>query len=113
MSHRVSQVSELIRHELGQLLVEEIEFPAGSLVTIIKVETSKDLRYAKIWLSVMPTLYIKKVLNKLSANAGHLQFLLNKRLTMKPLPRLHFAVDNTEQKAAEIEEILDRIRKTS
>ncbi|MFA6410455.1 MAG: 30S ribosome-binding factor RbfA [Candidatus Buchananbacteria bacterium] len=111
MSHRIDQINELVRHELSQLLLTEMEFPSDCLVTIIKVETSKDLRHAKVWLSVMPTKYIKKVLEKLKANAGHLQFLLNKKLTMRPLPRLFFAIDDTEAKAADIEALLDRIRK--
>lgn len=110
MFHRLPQVSELIRQELGSLILTEIEFPKNCLVTIMKVEASKDLRYAKVWLSVMPVAYTKKVLTKLTANAGRLQYRLNKKLSMKPLPRLNFAIDETEAKAAQIEELLDRIK---
>ncbi len=113
MSHRLPQVNELIRQELASLLLTEMEFPKGCLVTITRVDTAKDLRYAKVWLSVLPAYYFQKVLSKLKSNAGHLQFLLNKKLTMKPLPRLNFAIDDTEQKAEEIEKLLDRIRKSS
>ncbi|MFA6255424.1 MAG: 30S ribosome-binding factor RbfA [Patescibacteria group bacterium] len=113
MSHRLSQINELIRSELNQLLLTELEFPPGCLVTIVRVETSRDLRHAKVWLSVMPTYYIKKVLIKLKSRIGHLQFLLNKKLATKPLPRLNFAIDDTESKAQEIEQLLDQIRKTS
>jgi len=113
MSHRIAQINELIRQELSILFLTEVEFPKGCLVTIMRVETSKDLHYAKVWLSIMPVYYTKKILDILKANVGHLQFLLNKKLTMKPLPRLYFAVDETEKKAAEIEELLDRIKETS
>lgn len=112
MSHRILQINELIRHELAPLFLTEFEFPKNCLVTIIRVETSKDLHYAKVWISVMPTTFIPKVLARLKANVGHLQFLLNKKLTMRPLPRLNFAIDNTEQKAADIEALLDQIKKT-
>lgn len=113
MSHRILQVNELIRQELGKLLLTEVEFPKGCLVTITSVETAKDLRYAKVWLSVIPRLYTKKVLDKLTKRVGYLQFLLNKRLRMKPLPRLTFKIDETEQKAAEIEKLLDQIKETN
>ena len=113
MSYRIQQVNQLIKQELNKLLLTEIEFPKNCLATITNIETSKDLRHAKIWLSVIPNLYTKKVLDKLTSSAGHLQFLLNKKLTMKPLPRLHFVIDETEKKAAKIEELLDRIKKTS
>ena len=112
MSHRISQVNELIRQELNKLLLTEVEFSKNCLVTIIKVETSKDLRHAKVWLSVMPIAYTKKVLDKLNLNIGHLQFLLNKKLATRPLPRLAFAIDDTEQKASDIEALLDRVKKT-
>jgi ribosome-binding factor A len=113
MSHRILQVNELIRQELGKLLLTEIEFPKNCLATITQVETSKDLRHTKIWLSVIPITYTKKVLEKLNKNVGHLQFLLNKKLTMKPLPRLSFVIDETEKKASEIEQLLDRIKESS
>lgn len=110
MSHRIFQINELVKQELGKLILTELEFPQGCLVTITKVDTSKDLRQAKIWLSVLPAYLIKKVLAKLSANVGHLQFLLNKKLSMKPLPRLKFLIDDTEAKAVEIDQLLDSIK---
>lgn len=110
MSHRINQVNELIKQELNDLLVSELEFPQGCLVTITAVETSKDLRHAKIWISVMPGYLLKKVIDKLNSNVGHLQFLLNKQLSLKPLPRIKFEVDKTEADATEIDKLLDRIK---
>lgn len=110
MSHRILQINELIRQELANLLLTEVEFPKNCLTTVIKVETSKDLRHAKVWLSIIPTIYTQKILTKLNKQAGRLQFLLNKKLTMKPLPRLFFKIDDTEAKASEIEDLLDRIK---
>ena len=110
MSYRILQVNELIKQELNNLFLTEIEFPKNSLATIIKVDTSKDLRHAKVWLSVLPVNYTKKVLDKIKGKAWHLQHLLNKKLTMNPLPRLSFDIDETEKKASDIEELLDRIK---
>ena len=110
MSHRILQINEVIRKELGHLLLSEIDFPKNCLVTIMAVETSRDLHYAKVFISVMPVAYTKKILDKLAARSGHLQFLLNKKLTMKPLPRLNFVIDDSEKKAADIEDLLDRIK---
>lgn len=112
MSHRLAQVNELIRHEVSTLLLTEFEFPKNCLVTITRVETTPDLRQAKILLSVIPGIYTGKILEKLKGQAGHIQFLLNKKLALKPLPRISFKIDQTEQKAAEIEELLDRIKET-
>ena len=110
MSHRIQQVNEVIRQELNTIMLTEVEFPSGCLVTIVNADTSKDLRHSKIWLSVMPTYYIPKVLEKLKKNKGHLEYLLHGRLEMKPLPKLSFGIDETEKKAQEIEELLDSIK---
>ncbi len=109
MSHRLEQINEVIRVELNRLLLAEIDFPKDCLVTIVSVEVSKDLRHAKVWFSIMPAQLTKDVLNILNRNIGHLQFLLNKKLSLKPLPRLNFVVDQTEQKAAEIEQLINKI----
>jgi len=110
MPHRIEQISELIRQEVGRLILTEVEFPVGCLVTIVAVDTTKDLRHAKVILSVMPTTFTGKVLQKLKKNVGPIQFKLNKKLSIKPLPRIHFGVDSTERKAASIEQLLDKIR---
>jgi len=109
-SHRLFQVNELIRQELNSLFLAEVDFPVNCLATIVDVQTAKDLRHAKVWLSVMPVGYTKKVLDKLNRNAGHLQFLLKKKLNLKPIPSLHFAVDTTEAEAQGIENILNKIQ---
>lgn len=113
MSHRLEQINEVIRHELAPLLLTEVEFPGHCLVTIVRVKTSEDLRHARVWFSVMPAYYAQKALAAVQSQAGHLQFLINKKLSIKPLPRLSFAIDETEKKAAEIDELLAQIKKTS
>jgi len=112
MSHRTEQVSEVIRHEISRLLLTEVEFPKNCLVTITRVSTSPDLRHAKILVSVMPVAYTGKALERLRQNAGQLQFQLNQKLSLKPLPRISFGIDATEKQAAEIEALLDRIKET-
>jgi len=112
MSHRIEQINEVIRHEISQLILTEVEFPKNCLVTITKVSTTPDLRHAKILISVMPVLFTAKALERLRKTAGNLQFQLNKKLSLKPLPRISFGIDATEKHAAEIEELVDRIKET-
>ncbi len=113
MSHRISQVNEVIKQHLNSFILTEIEFPKNCLATIVRVETSKDLRHAKVWISVIPTVYTKKILDKFNHRVGHFQYLLNQKLSTKPLPQLRFLVDETEKKASEIEALLDRIKESS
>lgn len=111
MSERILKINELIRQEVNKLLLTEIDFPRGCLVTIVKVDTSKDLRHSKIYISILPVKFTSKVLEVIKKNLGRLQFLLNKKLVLKPLPKLSFKVDRTEKEAKEIEDLLDNIKK--
>ena len=50
-TNRIAKINSLIEHELGPVLHEFLDWQKG-LVTITKVETSKDMKYAKIWISI-------------------------------------------------------------
>ena len=110
MSQRIQRVNQLIKQEISQLLLREIDF-ANVLVTVTEAETSADLRQAKIKISVMPTEKGELVLRILERNIFHLQQILNKKLYMKIVPKIRFAIDQAEIKAQRIEEILRKTEK--
>jgi len=110
MNQRIHQIGSVIQQELSLLFLRELELPPGTLVTITAVDVSPDHRHAKVWLSILPEGVTGSALEVIKKNAGHLQFFLNKRLTTKPLPRLNFALDTSERKAADIDELLDKIK---
>ena len=109
MSHRIPQVNELIKRELSQFLLKEIDFPEDCLVTITKVETSKDLEHAKVWLSILPFDSRGKIFQILTRSIKYVQHLLNKKLVMRKVPKINFVQDTTEEKADRIEKLLDKI----
>lgn len=103
---RSERVSSLIQDELGKLMIREIEFPVGSLVTIASVDVDKKLERAKIGLSVIPASSAKAVLKMVNARAGQLQFELLKKINIKPMPRLIFEIDRGPEDAAEVEKVI-------
>jgi len=110
MSQRILRVNQLLKQEIGQSLLREIDFD-GTLVTITEVDASDDLRQAKVKISVMPTEKSEQVLRILEKNIYHLQQILNKKLNMKTVPKIRFVIDQTEVKAQRIEEILEKMKK--
>ncbi len=111
MKERIKKINPLIQRELFGIIIKEIDFPAGAYVTLAKVETSVDLRQAKIYISVMPEDKIKDVLNVLNSQIYHLQKKLNKRLKMRPIPKICFVKEKKTAAAGRIEEILEKIKK--
>lgn len=109
MSQRILQINDLIREHLGELFLREISFKAGILVTITKVETSADLRHAKISISTYPEQESEYALKTIFHEKRAIQKALHRKLHMKPLPILSFVSDSTEQDADVVEKLLRRL----
>ncbi len=75
-------------------------------MTVAKIDTTPDLRYTRIFLSIFPEKEQCYAFKTLSRELYRLQGILNKKLSMKPLPRIEFHLDTTEVKADEVEKIL-------
>lgn len=111
MSKRIDKVNQLIREHLAQIIREELSLKDTVLVTILKVDTSKDLRYATSSLSIYPINEKDYVLKTLKKEIGRINKALYKKLYMKPLPKIRFITDENQEKVAEMEEIFKKIKK--
>ena len=107
--NRINRVNELIRTTIAEIISRELELPLGVFVTVVKVDTSRDLRYARVFVSVFPEKKFGNVTKILNKKIYFLQGRLNKKLVMKPLPRIEFVADYTEIEANKIEKILKEI----
>lgn len=108
MSHRLEKVNELIKHELGRIILEEEDFDPGIFLTIMAVDTSTDLLHANVLISVFPDEKREMALEILNRHTFNLQQLLNKKLRMRPVPKIRFVSDQTEAEAQRLEELIKR-----
>ncbi len=106
---RISRVNQLIKKELSQILLKEVDFPRDVLVTVTRVESSANLYQAKVYISVMPEEKSADVLGLLRELIYSLQQELNKRLKMRPIPRIQFVREKKTAEAGKIEELLEKI----
>lgn len=111
MSKRLPRVNQLIKKELSQTILKEIEFPCDVLVTITRVETSSNLAESNVWISAFPEEKISKILEILNKNIYFLQQKLNQRLKMRPIPRIKFLEERKIREASQVEEILEKLKK--
>lgn len=105
MKHRSERVVNLIKEELSKIIAREIEFP-DCLTTITNVEIDKKFSRAIVNFSVLPSEKFKQAFKILEKNRRHLQYLLMKKINIKPMPEIVFKADMGLEKAAEIEKIL-------
>ena len=113
MSKRIPRVNQLIKKELSQIVLKEIEFPKGVLVTVTRVEASLDLNQAKVFISSLPERHTERVLSILNRQIYFIQQKLNKRLKMKFIPKIEFREEKKTREAGEVEGILERLKKDS
>ena|SRR3989338_429209 len=105
MKHRPERVSKLIMDELNKLILRHVEIP-GALITVTDVEVLKDLSQAKIRFSALPSEKSETALKILGRASKELQYLLLKKLNIKPMPQIVFEIDYGLEKAAKVEKIL-------
>ena len=104
MNYRALRVANVIRDELGILIMRELEF--SGLVTITRVEIDGKMEKAHVGISVIPSAEAEASLKTLKAAQGLLQHKLLRKLNFKPMPRIEFEIDHGTEKAAEVEKIL-------
>jgi ribosome-binding factor A len=104
MSRRTERVSELIRHELSDLLLRELRDPRlDGLISITQVELTPDLYNARISVSVMSeTADPGEAVKALNAAAGFLHKELVHRLEMRRVPFLTFQIDKSIEEGAAV-----------
>jgi ribosome-binding factor A len=109
MSSRLDRVNKLIKTTLAEIISREIELPSGIFATVTRVDTSRDLRYAKVFISVFPEKKFGTIMKHLKKKIYPMQGMLNKKLHMKPLPRIEFIPDRTEAEADKIEKLMKEL----
>ena len=107
MSDRMRRVNESVRQVLSEAL-PELKDPRIGFVTVTGVETSPDLRHARVFVSVLgPEKKRKKSLQGLAAAHGVLQSHLARELRMKRTPTLAFEYDPTVEEGVRMSKLID------
>jgi ribosome-binding factor A len=108
MKHRLLRVNELLKRELGLLLVREMTFE-NLLVTVNQVDVAPDLKSAHVYISVLGSEGRAEVLPKLEANRAALQAGLSRHIVLKYTPHLVFHLDDSIARGSRVLEILQEI----
>ena len=113
MSRRLDRVNELLRAELSTLLIRQIKDPRlQGVISITRVETSPDMRTAKVFLSVMGDPDTRQsALEGIQSAATFLRRELRPRLVLHHTPFLKFTLDQSMEDANQLLQIMNDIRK--
>jgi ribosome-binding factor A len=110
MTQRTNRVDELLRQEIGGLLAREIADPRIGFATITDVETTPDLRHAKVSVSVIGSHAEREAAVKALAHAmPFVRHELGVRLRIKRIPELHVHLDDTMERGTRVLRLLTEL----
>ena len=108
---RLDRVNQLIKEEIGMLLMRELKDPRLGFVTVTEVETSKDLRTTKVFVSVLGNEdQWKASLTALASARGFVRNWLRDHLELRITPDVEFRPDRSFEHAARIQTLLREAR---
>ena len=112
MSRRADRINGLLRQEISQLLSREIKDPRlHGIISITQVQTSSDLRSARVFLSVMGDTETKKTaLDGIQSAAAFLRRELRDRVKLRYVPFLKFALDDSIETADALLRMIDDLQ---
>ena len=104
---RLDRVNQLIKEEVSNLLQRELKDPRLGFVTVTEVETSKDMRVAKVFVSVLgDERQWEGSLAALSSARGFVRNWLRQHLDLRVTPDVDFRPDRSMEHAAHIQTLL-------
>ena len=109
-SNRIGRINEEIQRELSSLF-RTLKDPRvqGGMVTITHVDTTTDLRYCRVYVSVLDHSDVKEVVKGLKSAAGYLRRELGRVLTLRYTPELQFIEDDSIERGVRMVSMIDRV----
>lgn len=105
---RSRRIGDQIQRELAQLIREEVKDPRVGMVTVSAVEVTRDIAYAKVFVTVLdPKQDTVEVVKALNGAAAFLRRALSQRMLIRSVPQLQFVHDESIERGARLSSLID------
>lgn len=113
MVDRINRISEEIKKEVSSIIQNELKDPRlPRMISIVSLNVTKDLRYAKIYVSVLGTEEEKKgAITALKSAAGFIRREVGHRVQLRYTPEMHFELDTSIEHGIHISKLITETRK--
>ena len=110
-SNRMIRINDEIKKELSEIIRADLKDPrVGVITSVLKVETTNDLKYCKVYVSILGDEEKKKeVMSVLKGAAGFMRSLIARRINLRITPELNFIQDDSLDYSFKIDKILRKI----
>ena len=107
---RLGRIEEEYKKELSQIIGYELKNPnVTGLISVTKVKVTNDLKYARVYVSILNTKNIKETLSALKKSSGFVRSELAKRVNLRNTPEIIFEFDDSIEYGTKIDAILKDI----
>ena len=107
MTERTARVDQLLQEEISRIVAREVQDPRIGFATVTRVETSPDLRHAKVWVSIIGQPDERRTTFRALARA--MPFVRHElgTLRLRRIPELHLELDDSLERGTRVLQILD------
>lgn len=108
--NRLGRIDEELKKEISQIIGYELKNPKiTGLISVTKTKITPDLKYAKVYVSILNSKNSKETFANLKKSAGYIRTEIAKRMNLRMTPELVFVLDDSMEYGAKIDEILKGI----
>lgn len=110
-NNRIIRINDEIKRELSEILRGELKDPRVSVITsVLKVDTTNDLKYCKVFVSVLGDEEQKKeVMEGLKNASGYMRKMLAEKINLRNTPELNFVLDDSLEYSMKMSKLIDEV----
>lgn len=114
MVDRINRISEEMKKEVSSIIQNGIKDPRlPKMVSVVSANVTKDLRYAKIYISVLGSEEDKKnAISALKSAAGFIRHEVGLRMKLRYTPEMQFEIDNSIEHGVYISKLINETVKS-
>ena len=113
-SQRQLQIGETIKRVISEIFLrDDILTVPGSYITILEADVSPDMKNVKIYIDIFggDQKIHQKIIKDLNQAVGHFRYELAKRISLRVVPEIIFIIDETQERAKKIAELINSEQK--
>lgn len=109
-NNRLGRIDEELKKEISNIINYELKNPKiTGLISVTKTKITPDLKYAKVYVSILNAKDVKETFSNLKKSSGYIKTEIAKRINLRITPELIFVLDDSMEYGAKIDKILKEI----
>ena len=110
-NNRGNRVDEEVKKQVSSIIMNDIKDPnLTGLISVTKAKITPDLKYAKIYVSILNSKNIKRTMEGLQSASGFIRSQIAKNINLRVTPQLTFEIDDSFEYGAKIDAILKELK---